>query len=328
MRQAIIAIAVLLLAGQAQGSVTISTGGDINLRLATTLTGISSGSGGSLVLAQPGQISIATNQPASSTISQPPVLNSSVNGSIYYSTWTANGYQNGSFSEGYGSFQGALTSAEFARQGYGYNATAYSEIGNLHAKASTSYPSALNTYGSSYASASASYSDWFVITGGTGWDFAGINAVSTGTLAGSGTGWASSNFDITYSSQNYCSWWSNCEPWQATQTVIAESHSVSGRRTRSSRDDLTGEFAFAFDQPFKLSTTLSVSASNGGSADYFNTSTLLGFYLPDGAQLRTLDGNIYAPVPEPESWAMLLAGLGLLELRRRKRDGSKPLMLM
>lgn len=323
MRQSILGIVALLLAGQAQANTLQLSGGNIaisagNIQAESIIYGASS----TLVVGTPVQIIQQPIQDQTLFIptGQPPSLNVSVSGSLYYSASTANGYNYGSFSESGSSNNGLLTSVELQRQGFGYNATASSEVGSLHARASTIYTPSTNAYGNSSASATASFSDWFVISGGTGSAYSRLDASLDGSLAGGGFGSASATFNISYTPQNFCYWWSTCEASQFNQMVISENHSVDGRRGRYSEDKLWGEFAFTYDQPFQLTSTLTVSAANGGSADYYDTAMLLGFNLPTGAELRTLSGAIYAPVPEPEAWAMLLAGLGLMGLITRRRS--------
>ena len=51
----------------------------------------------------------------------------------------------------------------------------------------------------------------------------------------------------------------------------------------------------------------SVSAQTDGDA------------VTDGSQAILLSNVVAVPVPEPESWAMLLAGLGLISFAARRR---------
>ncbi len=63
--------------------------------------------------------------------------------------------------------------------------------------------------------------------------------------------------------------------------------------------------------------------TDGGGTINFNhfdigSSAGIRFTQPDSG-LANLRVGATTPIPEPESWAMLLAGIGLLELRRRQR---------
>lgn len=238
-------------------------------------------------------------------------LSASVGGSFSYTV--NNGTKSGFFSENETSADGALLSLALDRYGYGYNARAYTENGGTHAYASTEYTNNASGYGSSSANATSTYSDWFVISGGTGMAYASLDAFLDGTLNGGTTGTANVMFSVNYTPQSSCYYWWSCDASQTSQVVISESKSINGRSSRTSFDAFTSEFAFTYDTPFQLTTTLTVSASNGGSADFFDTGLIGGIDLPVGAQLTSASGLFVATnVPEPETYALMLAGLGLV----------------
>ena len=66
---------------------------------------------------------------------------------------------------------------------------------------------------------------------------------------------------------------------------------------------------------FRLRYWLIGSATHAGS--FVDATGQLAFDLPDGAWLTSKAG-FPAPIPEPETWAMLLAGLGLLGWNARR----------
>lgn len=124
--------------------------------------------------------------------------------------------------------------------------------------------------------------------------------------------------------------------WSTTQTVA-----------------VTKKLLFQYGTAFDLSMYLQTHANANGEASFFNTAKITDVLLPFGAMLETgslqaavagvsfgnlhnaatLDdantnwdfgsagGGAIIPVPEPESYAMLMAGLGLMAFvaRRRKK---------
>ena len=118
---------------------------------------------------------------------------------------------------------------------------------------------------------------------------------------------------------------------------------------------LTKKLLFQYGTPFNLNMSLNTWSSNNGQADFFDTGEIAGVFLPRDAQLQTGSlqigiggmvfgnianatsyddpntiwdfgnngGAIVPGVPEPEAYAMLLAGLGLMGViarRRARRD--------
>jgi hypothetical protein len=68
---------------------------------------------------------------------------------------------------------------------------------------------------------------------------------------------------------------------------------------------------------FRLRYSLIGSATHAGS--WVNAAGQLSFDLPDGAWITSKAGFL-APVPEPHTWAMLLAGLGLVGWATQRRQ--------
>lgn len=62
-------------------------------------------------------------------------------------------------------------------------------------------------------------------------------------------------------------------------------------------------------------------SANEGTADFYQTAALQAVYLPQGLTLTTDSGAAFnvAVVPEADTWAMLLAGLGLMGLSSCRR---------
>lgn len=91
----------------------------------------------------------------------------------------------------------------------------------------------------------------------------------------------------------------------------------------------TYRFTVPYDTWIALEGGLTVSAVNTNKS-FASGVKITGIELPTGARLETYSGNpLYtlaaAPVPEPETWAMLLAGLGIVAAAaRRKAATGKP----
>jgi len=76
--------------------------------------------------------------------------------------------------------------------------------------------------------------------------------------------------------------------------------------------------SFTYGQTFYLASVLDI----GGYGDFYNSANF-GISAPDGTSITSLSGTPYpaVAVPEPETWAMLLAGLGLVGVAARRRRG-------
>lgn len=246
---------------------------------------------------------------------------SSVSGSLYYSV----GSNYGNFSESDSSSDGSTLAIDLNRKGYAYRAESSSSAGVLKAVAATQAPSNNSNpysynYGNSSANASANWSDWFVISGGTGLGTANFESVLNGTLNVAKNGTASYSLDITYSTGAYCYYWyTSCGEADQNQSLFNQGSSFSGKAKSSLSQEIEGEFTFEYDKPFQLMATLNTSAANGGMADLSLTSLGSSLLLPVGSQMLSASGLYVQAVPEPETWAMLLAGLGLVGFAARRR---------
>ena len=247
-----------------------------------------------------------------------PSASSNVSGSMNYFVGTGSGF----FSENDSSPDGSAVELELKRRGYGYRAEAAAETGLAMARVDTQWVAGRGnggSTGSSAASASSTWSDWFVISGGTGLGSASFASLLDGVMASSKNGSAAYSLNIGYSTGSYCYWYSSCSEADQSQTLFSQTSNLSGKGKSTLSQDIEGEFTFAYDNPFQLTATLNVSATNGGRADFTLVSLGDSLVLPEGANLLSSSGLFAQAVPEAETYGMMLAGLGLVGWMTRRR---------
>lgn len=225
-------------------------------------------------------------------------------------------------------------------QKYGFAANADAASlpgGTLSGKSSTALPTGVvSGYYSNTAAASttSTYIDYFMITGGTGVVSATMATSLSGVMKTGGTGNAGYSFSVIYApvSNTYCYWYlSNCTAADYTQTVISDTGSIGNSyyggatnlRKKAISESFESDFTFEYNKAFSLTTTLNTNAANGGSADFSSLQSVFGLYLPTNATLVSASGMSYVPsVPEPETYATLAVGLGIMAFVARRRVRS------
>lgn len=214
----------------------------------------------------------------------------------------------------------------------GYNAVAQASAtldGGVNAVVATTLPGQASLYRSGVkdpteGDAGASYTAFFMITGGTGSATATLDSSFQGTLYSGTRGYADFSLNISYASAKDCrSYYYDTDYCSDnTKVLVSERGSVgSDPHTTAIQSSIykTAEssFTFQYGQAFALYTNLDVDAGNGGAASFNENLSAFKLAIPEGATLVSMSGQPFTdPVPEPESYAMLLVGLGLIARRR------------
>jgi len=313
-RQSLLLAGLVMATAGAQASVTITTGRGVADRIVDA---------GSISIRNPAitvnrNEGVITIQPPATYLNTPSA-SSSVSGSMNYSVGTSRG----NFSESDSSPDGSAVELELKRKGYGYRTKALAETGLAQARVETKWVVGSGnggSTGSSAAGASSTWSDWFVISGGTGNGTASFASLLDGVLSSGTNGSAGVSLNIGYIPGASC--YTLCGEADSSQILINQNFSLSGKGKSTLKQEVEGEFSFAYDQPFALTVKLGVNAANGGMADFtLGSLDKNSLVLPDGASLLSASSFPYyvQAVPEAETYAMMLAGLGLVGWAARRR---------
>ena len=219
--------------------------------------------------------------------------------------------------------------AYFAAQAHSVNGSNFVEV---QARAgSLTGVTALN----SHVMASTSWQDAFRLSGGSGEAELAITIAWPG-LAPFPPGTLYSNTTMTLPPFLPSSWEANYQLRYREITAgapnqlfddIPDSTSYQGS-LHAAFNEFQGSALYRFNVPYDtwiaLEGSLLVSAVNTNKS-FASGVSIANIELPSGVTLQTYSGNpLTAPVPEPETWAMLLAGLGIVTAAaHRKATGGK-----
>lgn len=205
-------------------------------------------------------------------------------------------------------------SASIGSQGSS-QAQAMTDFGHHQAFAQTVNPPG----GLEQAGALSMWSDLFHVTGGAGTGSAQVSATITGGFASQY--YAAATYALLVSETpllpdaifDFVSTFTLPAGASVVMAGFGDSFSGAG----PVHEVLTGSFDFAYDTDFFLTSVFVVGASDSGQADFLHSAQ---FGITVTGDLNPMSGTSYvAAVPEAETWAMLLAGMGLLGLRLRRR---------
>lgn len=189
--------------------------------------------------------------------------------------------------------------------------------------------------GGPFAMAVSIWADTFTITGGTGTGTVSLSAGVTGQF-GSGYG-AEGLYALAAASEAEAGVILG-DPIGAAlgdalptpillvhQSTTAPQYTADGERVAPGSAfgrTVIGSYEFTYDQPFVLVSMLAGFANDFGSLSAMQ-SAVFGLTVNGnaGAVIQTGSGAVYplAAVPEPETYALFLAGLGLLGIAARRR---------
>ena len=198
------------------------------------------------------------------------------------------------------------------------------------------------------ASASSSWRDTFIMTGGSGLGTASITVTLHGHAASgygangtlwyntepsfelfgtNGRGSAQYGLDIEYAAIP-----AGAPPEYAqgeySQPIRWEQNYTSPLPTSINEigfqdEVLTGTFLFEYGVPFELKSTLSISGYNQINVDFSHTAAVTTILIPQGADLNSYSNHAYpvSNVPEPMTVGLIATGLLCLLSRERLSGG-------
>ncbi len=215
-----------------------------------------------------------------------------------------------------------------------------------------SWPMHVDSSNYTYSVGRSTWEELYQIGGGTGTgQFTGTIHID-GTLAGTlGSGNASIDWSLkTFSNQVvasvYASYDAAADNWNMSVYSNGQWNNTSGTGTLTINEDVIGGYSFTYGAALYLKSELATSVSGNGAADFSNTVQFTGMKLPQGALVYVLSGASAAdygisfagngsgticqdlacaagggglPIPEPETYALLLSGLGVIAWVARRR---------
>ena len=218
-----------------------------------------------------------------------------------------------------------------------------------------SWPMHVDSSNYAYASGRSIWEELYQIGGGTGTGtFTGTIHID-GTLAGvvgTPNGNASINWSLTTFSNQLvasvdASYDAASDGWSKNVYANGVWTNTSGSGALTINEDVVGSYSFTYGAALYLKSDLYTSISGNGAADFSNTVQFTGMSLPGGSKVYVLSGASAAdygisftgmggticpdlacavgggsglPIPEPQTYALLLSGIGVIAWVARRRN--------
>lgn len=193
--------------------------------------------------------------------------------------------------------------------------------------------------GGPFSLALSVWSDGFVMTGGSGFGTAEVSTTITGQFGGLGAGgeyslfYASATDLSNLQSDPIAYLFTHLDNGPSAILTLTQNVVDSSRFTEQNNfppgssfgGTLTGTVNFTYGETFYLVSMLAGFANDTGSLSALNSAEFgISVAGNPGAQITSSTAAIYplAAVPEPETYAMMLVGLGLVGFAARRRTAS------
>jgi hypothetical protein len=217
----------------------------------------------------------------------------------------------------------------------------------------STWPMHVDSSNYAYSTGRSTWEELYQIGGGTGTgQFTGTVHIDGTLAATTGSGNASINWSLTTFSNQlvasvYGAYDAGADNWTLSVFSNGQWNNTSGTGALTINEDVTGGYSFTYGAALYLKSELFTSVSGNAAADFSNTVQFTGMQLPQGASVYVLSGASAAdygisfagngsgticqnlgcaaggggglPIPEPETYALLLSGLGVIAWVARRR---------
>lgn len=223
----------------------------------------------------------------------------------------------------------------------GFTSVSQAHSGNYVDNMGVSWPMQINSQNRASAAGHSAWEELYQIGGGTGTgQFTGSVHID-GTLGPMGSSgmagltWSLTSFSGETVAAIYASYDAATDAWSKNVFSNGSWTGSTGSGLLALNEDVISTYSFAYGAALYLKSDLYTWVEGNGTADFSNTVQFTGMRLPQGAAVYVVSGAAaadygisfagdgsgticdtlscaLAPVPEPSSYALLLAGLGVI----------------